>query len=158
MAKKVGCLLCDGTRVVKEDDGEMTPCPALSVTALGRLACKLPDGTFDAKAEHRSILNARMQKDKAYEERNKVVAALARYIVAHGGVAGIRVTKIKDWNPEWFNCLYIELPNGKQVSWHLHDSHLPIFEGLPVYSGEWDGHDTPTKYKRLEEWSKEWKP
>ena len=146
------CTSCGGDRIVKVDD-ELKPCPSLSVTALGRLACKLPDGSFDARKEHRDIANAKMQKDKAYHERNLVVAALAKHVIAMGGVAGLKHTKIPGWNPEWYGCVYIVPPGGKQLSWHYHDSHAYVFAGLPLYEGEWDGHDTPEKYRRLKEWS-----
>lgn len=152
MAKKVKCEKCEGSQVVNKD-GEMTPCPALAVSPLGRLACLLPDGTFDAKAENRSILNARMQKDKAYEERNKVVAAFAKAVVKLGGRAGRRKTTIKDWNPEWAWALDVIAPGQPSWSWHYHESHAPIFEKFPLATWEWDGTDTPTKYKLMEEWN-----
>lgn len=40
-------------------------------------------------------------------------------------------------------------PPGSQVSWHIHDSELQLFEGLPFYPGKWDGHTTPEKYDRV---------
>lgn len=110
MAKK-SCAKCEGTQIVKTDDG-LKPCPALDVTVMGRLACKLPDGTFDAKKQGAETANAKMQKDKAYRERNEVVAGLAKAIVAMGGRAGKKKNPIEGWNPEWFNCVYIELPTN----------------------------------------------
>jgi len=44
--------------------------------------------------------------------------------------------------------IYIDLPSG-QVSWHLPDRDLRYFGDQPVYEGEWDGHSTETKYKRV---------
>jgi len=82
----------------------------------------------------------RSQKDAAYEERNKVVAALA-----HLYPSGLLPTP--GWL-EWSGCVYIDLPTG-QVSWHYHDSHAPMFAGLPPYTKEWDGHTTEEKYARL---------
>lgn len=149
--KKSVCVLCDGTQVVK-GELENKPCPALSVTALGRFACRLPDGSFEVRKESPRVSNAKMQKDKAYEERNKVVAALARAMIALGGRAGRKETKIPDWNPVWRWAIYIEPKGGKQISWHYHESHASFFEFLPVVDWEWDGHETPEKYKRLEEW------
>lgn len=90
----------------------------------------------------------RKRKDNAYWERNNVVAALARWAVAQGYRAGVTRTDIPDWDPEWHGCVYIDLPTG-QVSWHFHDSQASLFEGLPEYSGAWDGHTTPEKYARL---------
>lgn len=94
----------------------------------------------EVRAE-RDIIRA--EKDVAYIERNKVVAALARLFPA-----GLKRTDIPGWNKEWHGCVYIDLPTG-QVSWHYHDSQAHLFEGLPAYDGEWDGHDTQEKYRRL---------
>jgi hypothetical protein len=83
------------------------------------------------------------QKDAAYEERNQLVAWLARCFPS-----GTKKTEIPGWDPEWHNCVYIDLPTG-QVSWHYHDSEAWLFLGLPAYTGVWDGHSTEQKYERL---------
>jgi hypothetical protein len=85
----------------------------------------------------------RTRKNAAYNERNKVVAALARLFPS-----GVARTCIEGWSEDWHGCVYIDLPTG-QVSWHFHDSQAPLFAGLPPYSGVWDGHDTDEKYRRL---------
>jgi len=89
------------------------------------------------------VEDMRARKDAAYEERNRVVAALAKLFPS-----GLKRTWIEGWDPEWHGCVYVDLPTG-QVSWHYHDSHAHLFEGLPAYGGEWDGHDTGEKYARL---------
>lgn len=90
-----------------------------------------------------AVADAEKRRDAAYEERNKVVAALAKCFPS-----GTAKTAIEGWDPEWHGCVYIDLPTG-QVSWHYHDSQAWLFDDLPPYQGEWDGHDTPEKYKRL---------
>lgn len=82
--------------------------------------------------------------DLAYEERNRVVAALARVYPS-----GLRKTAIAGWDPAWHNCVFIDLPLVGQVSWHFHDREAPLFDGLPPYTKPWDGHTTPQKYARL---------
>lgn len=89
------------------------------------------------------LAEAVKNKDGAYEERNKLVAALARLYPS-----GVKATDIPGWLPEWHGCVYIDLPSG-QVSWHFHDSQAHLFAGLPPYAGEWDGHDTAEKYRRV---------
>jgi len=81
--------------------------------------------------------------DQAYEERNRLVALLARLYPS-----GLLKTDIPGWDPEWHNCVLIDTPAG-QLSWHFHDRELFLFEGLPPYSGHWDGHTTPEKYQRI---------
>lgn len=83
------------------------------------------------------------RKDAAYLERNQVVAALAKCFPS-----GVARTAIEGWSEDWHGCVYIDLPTG-QASWHFHDSQAHLFEGLPPYTGQWDGHDTPEKYRRL---------
>ena len=88
------------------------------------------------------------RKDKAYEERNRVVALLARLLPS-----GLAKTAIEGWSEEWHNCVYINTPVG-QLSWHIHDSQMHLFEGLPPYVGEWDGHTTEVKYDKIESMNK----
>lgn len=52
------------------------------------------------------------------------------------------------WDPEWRTIVFIDGPTG-QLSWHLHDSDVPLFDGLPRGPNSWDGHTTPEKYERV---------
>lgn len=81
--------------------------------------------------------------DPVYAERNQLVAALSKIFPS-----GQKKTAIEGWDEAWHNCIYIELPTG-QVSWHIHDREMEQFSHLPRYYGEWDGHDTPEKYRRV---------
>ena len=81
--------------------------------------------------------------DAVYLERNCLVALLARLYPS-----GIKRTAIEGWDPEWHGCVYIDLPTG-QASWHYHDSETDLFDDLPPYHGEWDGHSTEEKYRRV---------
>jgi hypothetical protein len=62
--------------------------------------------------------------------------------------AGKKETAIEGWSEDWHGCVYIDLPTG-QASWHYHDSQAHLFDHLPEYQGEWDGHTTGEKYERL---------
>lgn len=78
------------------------------------------------------IKKAEVLKD--YKARNlKVYAAL--WLAQDSGLeAGIRLdSKESDWP-----VVFIELPTG-QVSWHV-----------PQHIKDWDGHDTITKYERVD--------
>lgn len=90
------------------------------------------------------------RKDGAYLERNRCVALIARMALASGWRAGIARTAIEGWSADWHGCVYVDLPTG-QVSWHYHDSQAHLFADLPAYTGAWDGHDTPEKYRRVAE-------
>lgn len=72
--------------------------------------------------------------NKVYTERMLVVRALA---VMSGCPYGIGQDDNDDWDDEWRNVVYIDLPQG-QVSWHIAPHDLYIFEGFPEYKGEWD--------------------
>ena len=92
-----------------------------------------------------ALREARGNKDAAYEERNRVVAALAKCFPS-----GTAKTAIEGWSEDWHGCVYIDLPTG-QASWHYHDSQAWMFSQLPSYQGEWDGHTTDEKYRRIED-------
>jgi hypothetical protein len=81
--------------------------------------------------------------DAVYEERNRLVAALARHYPS-----GIRSTEIEGWDPEWSGCVFIDTPEG-QLSWHFHDRERWLFQDLPAYDKPWDGHSSEEKYERL---------
>jgi hypothetical protein len=93
-----------------------------------------------------------LQKNAAYKERDACVALIAKMAVALEFKAGLGRHDENDqfWDGDWMNIVFIELPNG-QLSWHVHDSEMHLFEGLPKYEGTWDGHTTPEKYTRMEE-------
>jgi hypothetical protein len=80
-----------------------------------------------------------------YEERNRLVALLARVYSS-----GISRTNIEGWDPSWHNVVYIDSPMG-QLSWHYHDRDAHLFADLDFYPGTWDGHSTEEKYGRLEQ-------
>lgn len=92
------------------------------------------------------------ERDAAYTERNKLVAALAR-LVQWGGFSAwlAQHPADPDWDPEWRWIVFVDGPTG-QMSWHLHDSELGAFTPwvqLRPVTG-WDGHSTEEKYERLE--------
>lgn len=108
------------------------------------------------------------QKDKAYWERNQLVAALSKtlpsYLAKHPDTD-------KDWDDDWRTIVVVNLPSGLsadyigtaddvrdrgyedniQMSWHVHDTDLPMFDHLFYQEGpwSWDGHTTEEKYRRL---------
>lgn len=85
------------------------------------------------------------KKDGAYEERNRLVALLAAIFPSKR-----TKTEIEGWDPEWHNCVYIDLPTG-QASWHYPDSHAELFSHVPEIHVDWDGHSTEEKYCRVAE-------
>ena len=92
------------------------------------------------------------QKDAAYDERNRLVALFASMALALGWKAGVGQHEDepgKEWDADWRTLVMVETPEG-QASWHFHDSHNHLVKHLPSYVAKWDGHDTPTKYARLE--------
>lgn len=94
----------------------------------------------------------RTEADRAYEERNRLVALLARIYPS-----GLRKTDIEGWDPEWHGCVFIETPAG-QLSWHYHDRDAHLFEGIGPYTPPWDGHTTGEKYARVERLVREMPP
>lgn len=100
----------------------------------------------------------RKERDAAYRERNQLVAALARMLIrsypAQAGLPAVAWLADHDpndagWDPEWRTIVFVDGPTG-QLSWHLHDSDVALFDGLPRGPNAWDGHTTPEKYARVD--------
>ncbi len=85
----------------------------------------------------------RAARSAAYDERSRLVAALARLFPS-----GVQRTEIGDTDREWHGCVYIDLPTG-QASWHFQGDQAEYFRDLPTYEASWDGHTTAEKYERL---------
>lgn len=89
------------------------------------------------------------EKDLAYKERNKLVAAFTKMAMALGHPAQLwRHPEDEKWEDDWRWIVAIYLPTG-QVTWHIHDSELPLFAGLKKALNNWDGHNTKEKYDRV---------
>lgn len=92
------------------------------------------------------IEELRAAKDAAYLERNRLVAYLAFCWPAS---LERHPDNDRDWEDDWRWIVFVALPTG-QVSWHIHDSHLGLFDHVPQFQGwVWDGHTTEQKYNRL---------
>lgn len=90
------------------------------------------------------------QKDQAYSERNKVVAALAHILSYLGNDVGIAEHQGEDLEPDWRTVLVIGTKENCQITWHFHDSEKHLLDGLPTMDNyEYDGHTTDEKYQRL---------
>ena len=76
------------------------------------------------------------ERDSAYTERNRCVAALAKQFPSV-----VTKTAIEGWDPAWHNCVYVTLPTG-QASWHFHDDDSHLFRDIPRGEMKWDGHTT----------------
>ena len=85
------------------------------------------------------------QKDQAYSERNKILAAFAWHLYQFSNVIVGRAkhpAEDKSWEDYWRNIIII-IGDGNQMTWHIHDSELHMFEKLPLlHDYKWDGHTT----------------
>lgn len=85
-------------------------------------------------------------KDLAYNERNKCVALIASLFPSS---LERHPEEDASWEDDWRWIVFVDLPTG-QVSWHIHDSELALFDHVPRIQGRiWDGHTTEEKYDRL---------
>lgn len=89
----------------------------------------------------------REAKDGAYRERNQLVAFLSKLYPSH---RARHPASDETWENDWRWIICIHSPFG-QLSWHIHDSDLPMFEHLETNLNDWDGHSTEEKYRRLEQ-------
>jgi hypothetical protein len=111
-------------------------------------------GTYETvtmmREDYDALQAEKASKDNAYTERNRLVAFLSSLYFSH------RVRhpdSDTNWENDWRWIVCIHTPKG-QMTWHIHDSHLPMFEHLEVGEDHWDGHSMEDKYLRLEALSK----
>lgn len=87
----------------------------------------------------------------AYQERAKLLAFISSFLPS--------VFK-KDQallESSYANVLYMVLPTGEQVSFHIHENDMKLFEHVPddatanAYLRDliWDGHDNTEKWERF---------
>lgn len=77
--------------------------------------------------------------DAAYAQRNTLAVAFAKAAIAAGWTAGRGYDSNESWDPEWRHVVYVDLPDGAQVSWHMNPDQVYLLDELPEYPGEWDG-------------------
>lgn len=80
-----------------------------------------------------------------YRERSHLVAHLAAIYPSCVGV--------DEREPEW-PVIYILLPSGDQVSWHVSSADMDLFAHVKEGQMQWDGHDTEEKYRRLDRYTR----
>ena len=93
---------------------------------------------------NKSARTAKNERDAVYHERAQLVSFLSHlypsYLTRH--------PEHEEWELDWRQIVVVDSPAG-QLSWHIHDSELPLFDHLEVRTNTWDGHTTTQKYERL---------
>lgn len=92
----------------------------------------------------RAMCDLERRVDTAYTQRNNAAVALVRMALLLGWPAGRGLDDKTDNAPEWRHVVYLDLPNGEQVSYHMAPADVPLLEGLPEYAGKWDMKFTGT--------------
>lgn len=85
--------------------------------------------------------------DGVYRERNILVSFLSKLYPA--SLERHVPDDDPNWDEEWKWVVFIDSPCG-QLTWHIHDKELLIFNHLNRNTGRvWDGHTKEEKYHRL---------
>lgn len=90
----------------------------------------------------RAMVELERRVDTAYHQRNNAAVALVRMALLLGWPAGRGLDDKTDNDLEWRHVVYLDLPNGEQVSYHMAPADVPLLDGLPEYTGAWDGKFT----------------
>lgn len=85
--------------------------------------------------------------ERAYSQRANLAVAFAKAAALLGWPMGRGIDNKVENDMDWRHVLYVDLPNGEQVSYHLSPEDKHMLDGLPTYRGEWDG-----KYTGTTEW------
>lgn len=95
--------------------------------------------------DHARAMSERERRvDTAYHQRNNAAVALVRMALLLGWPAGRGLDDKTDNDLVWRHVVYLDLPNGEQVSYHMAPADVPLLDGLPEYTGKWDGKFTGT--------------
>lgn len=107
----------------------------LAMPARGEHACETrrPVDEHSVRMALGAILRDIEANDTSYAARHPLVWQALALASSLGWRCGVKPDPAQLGRP----VAYIDLPDFGQVSWHM-----------PEYRGEWDGHDTPTKYER----------
>ena len=76
---------------------------------------------------------------RAYKERNFAAIVAVKAALAAGWKGGYKFDSDKNWDADWCHVIYLETPEGKQISWHMSPEEAEYVKNLPSYGGEWDG-------------------
>lgn len=97
--------------------------------------------------EHTELAQILAYRDRAYQERNRLVCLVARLALLAGWRAG--TWRDPDGEPGFALVVGVELPTG-QVSFHM-DERDPVapWMALPTFPGSYDGHTDVEKWDRL---------
>jgi hypothetical protein len=90
---------------------------------------------------------AEAERDGAYRERAQLLAWLAALYPA------VRARALDVTEPGW-QMLYLDPPNGGQMSWHIAPRDIELFDHVEYVRADdqralWDGHTTEDKYQRI---------
>lgn len=92
----------------------------------------------------RAMCELERRVDTAYHQRNNAAVALVRMALLLGWPAGRGLDDKTDNDLAWRHVVYLDLPNGEHVSYHMAPADVPLLDGLPEYAGKWDGKFTGT--------------
>ena len=83
-----------------------------------------------------------------HKERDQLIALLAKL---YPSSLERHVPEDDEWPDDWRWVIIIELPTG-QISWHVPDSELNLFDHVARLQGRlWDGALDDVKYARIGE-------
>lgn len=104
-----------------------------------------PEEMKDRIAELEHELHCEKDRTQnAYSQRANLAVAFAKLAATHGWRVGKGIDGNEHKDMQWRQVIYIDLPNGEQVSYHFAPDDLHLLNGIPTYRGEWDGKWTGT--------------
>lgn len=85
--------------------------------------------------------DAQRQIEDVYTQRNTLAIAFADLATKLGWPAGWGTDELSEgWDKSWKRVVYVQLPSGKQLSWHMNPAtEAWAHSVLRKYDGQWDG-------------------
>lgn len=110
--------------------------------------------TGEQKSAEEQIADLKAQLNEVYKERDLVPALAVAFAQENDVNVGIKQHQGEDWDDDWRNVVFIDLPDFGQVSWHIHKDELINFRYVGAYNDKWDGHSTDEKYERVKKFAR----
>lgn len=143
---------------LEQDDSMYSGRQVVEIERQARAAGVAEANKYAAEAHRLDLNNFEKRLNGVYSERNHLAVALARMVLIHNDDPNTGYSFDEKTGRA---VVYVTLPMGHQVSWHMSDTMTESFKGLgpkplPKVDTKWDGtylgreRGWPVKYVRTE--------
>jgi len=131
------------------EEGHPSHCAQRQIWGDGECECSLYAQGYNPYAWQNA--DRHNELNRVYSERNYAAILAVKLALKLGYKVGQGIDDNKNWNIEWRHVVYIDLPCGTQLSWHMSPKEVCLLDTLPQYTGKWDGKWSAKTYDFISE-------